>query len=369
MTKFDRRRRQQNGNDTIASETANDHNGAPDGARGNAFRQQQLQKRQHGDSATKDRRLNRVRSQLNDSSLTPEDRIRTLLFYRNSLLPSVDMQSMFKMRNNDSSMPVYADGDQKGMFHPLYSQLGQSEQSQSLMGDLSQRILDTDSSQLNIDDVWRGTRDTARSLHDEEEYSAASDLEALRAMATLANYYKAPRDEKGKAQLPEGIPDELWEKIDAAGTALATSTSPDAAVMSRGVAPKHVEGEDFTSDRNFHFFSHAYLAANLQQQHGVAPKRAQATSGFIGSQYELLPSSFQETSGNAGLKDVLVNAEGAAFGSSLMKDPATALPGAQDGPALEDRTWDNADSFDQTTQSFLDKGNDLSIAGMLRSLF
>ena len=93
-----------------------------------------------------------------------------------------------------------------------------------------------------------------------------------------------------------------------------------------------------------------------------------ATSGFIGSQYELLPTSFQEKSGNASLKDVLMNAEGAAFGSALMKDQTTALPGAQDGPALEDRTWADVDAFDEATQSFLDKGNDVSIAGVLRSL-
>ena len=161
---------------------------------------------------------------------------------------------------------------------------------------------------------------------------------------------------------------ELWAQIDAAGTALATSGSADASVMSRGVAPKHVEGQDFTSDRNFHFFSHAYLAANLQHEHGVAPHQARATSGFIGAQYELLPSSFGENSGNAGLKDILVNAEGAAFGSSLMRDADTALPAAADGPALEDRSWEDLSDFDDQTTALLDKAGDLSVSGIIRSL-
>ena len=97
-------------------------------------------------------------------------------------------------------------------------------------------------------------------------------------------------------------------------------------------------------------------------------RRAQATSGFIGAQYELLPSSFGENSGNSGLKDILVNAEGAAFGSDLMRDASTELPGMTDGPALEDRSWAELDTFDAETQGLLDKAGDLSVQGLMRSL-
>ena len=101
----------------------------------------------------------------------------------------------------------------------------------------------------------------------------------------------------------------------------------------------------------------------------MAPGRAQATSGFIGAQYELLPTSFGENSGNAGLKDILVNAEGAAFGSDLMRDSGTVLPSMTDGPALEDRSWEDLGAFDAETQALLDKAGDLSVQGIMRSLW
>ena len=209
----------------------------------------------------------------------------------------------------------------------------------------------------------------AQSTRELLQPNADSDLDALRAMATLANYYKIGRDNNGKAQLPQGVSEELWQQINEAGTKLSTSSSPEAAVMSRGVAPKHVEGQDFTSDRNFHFFSHAYLTAALQHQHQVSAERAKSTSGFIGTQYELQPSSFQENSGNSGLKDILVNAEGAAFGSALMKNSATMLPKTEDGPAIEDRSWEEMNSFDEDTQKLLEKANDLSVKGIMKSIF
>lgn len=336
--------------------------------RGNAFLQEQL-KRMNGGFGNSDLRLARSRRQLNDASLQPVDRAKTLLNYRNSLLPSLDASSMLKMRDNDPSMPVYGGGDRPGMVQPLYEQLAQNPSAQRLMADLAQRITQADPQSLNIHEVWDDTRAQAQQERALETPNADSDLDALRAMATLANYYKVGRDEHGKAQLPEGISEELWKQIDAAGTVLATSSSPDAAIMSHDVAPEHIEGQDFTSDRNFHFFSHAYLAAALQHQHGVAPGRAKATSGFIGAQYELRPSSFRENSGNAGLKDILVNAEGAAFGSDLMRDSSTKLPEAQDGPAIEDRSWEELSTFDEQTQKILDKGNDLSPKGIMRSLF
>lgn len=336
--------------------------------RGNAFIQEQL-KRMNGDFGNSDRRLGRAKKQLNDASLQPVDRAKTLLNYRNSLLPSLDAGSMLKMRDNEPDMPVYGGGERPGMMQPLYEQLAQSPNAQTLMADLAQRITQADTHSLNIHEIWDGTRTKAQETRSLEQPSADSDLDALRAMATLANYYKVGRDEHGNAQLPEGISPELWAQIDAAGTALATSPSADAAVMSRGIAPQHIKGQDFTSDRNFHFFSHAYLTAALQHQHNVSPERAKATSGFIGTQYELKPSSFQENSGNAGLKDILVNAEGSAFGSSLMNNSGTNLPTAQDGPAIEDRSWPELDGFDTATQKVLDKGNDLSVSGILKSIF
>lgn len=339
-----------------------------DQLRGNGFLQAQLKARDNGEWGNRDRRLGRARSQLNDESLSTADRVRTLLRYRNGLLPSLDVGSMLQMRDNDPSMPVYGGGDNPGMVQPLYEHLGQDQDQQALMADLCERILAGDASELDIESIWEGTRASARSGGDPGQSEADSDLSALRAMATLANYYKVGRDGQGRADLPEGVSEDLWSKIDAAGTVMATSTSPAAAVMSRGKAPKHNEGDDFTSDRNFHFFSHAYLAASLQHEHGVAPRRAQATSGFIGAQYELLPSSFGENSGNSGLKDILVNAEGAAFGSDLMRDASTELPGMTDGPALEDRSWAELDTFDAETQGLLDKAGDLSVQGLMRSL-
>ena len=333
---------------------------------GNAELLAQLQ-RQTGESQSSDRRLDRARGQLNDASLDPADRARTLLRYRNSLLSQLSVGSMLKMRKNEPGMPVYGGGDTPGMVLPLYERLAEDPEMQALMADLSTRITSSDPSTLDIAEVWDGTQEFA-ALQGDGERTDDSALRALQAMATLANYYKVPRAEGGRAELPDGISPELWAQIDAAGTALATSTSPSAAVMGHGAAPKDTGG-DFTSDRNFHFFSHAWLAAELAHNHGVSDGRAQATSGFIGAQYELMPGSFQENSGNAGLKDILVNAEGAAWGTELLKDPDLDLPGTFDGPALEDRSWLELEDFDAETEALLDKASDLSVKGIWSSLF
>ena len=332
---------------------------------GNQAMLEQLQ-RVSGASVSQDQRLGRAREQLNDASLSPADRARTLLRYRNGLLPQLAVSSMLDMRRNDPDMPVHGGGDTPGMVMPLYTRLAEDAGMQELMRGLSDRVQGVDASQLDIHEVWSGTLRQAQ----EQDGGAGPDasVRALQAMATLANYYKVPRDESGQAQLPEGIDPELWASIDAAGTAMATSTSPRAAVMGHGAAPRDTGG-DFTSDRNFHFFSHAWLAAELAHSHDVAPDRARATSGFIGAQYELMPSSFRENSGNAGLKDILVNAEGAAWGTGLLRDPEQSLPSAFDGPALEDRSWEELDAFDSETQGLLDKAADLSVGGIWKSLF
>ena len=333
---------------------------------GNQELLEQLQ-RQTGRSMSPDRRLERARGELNDESLDPADRARTLLRYRNSLLPQLALPAMMSMRRNEPGMPVYGGGDTPGMVLPLYERLGKDASMQALMADLAGRINTTDVDSIDIHEVWSDTQDFAA---DQGGGSATADssLRALQAMATLANYYKVSRGPDGQAELPSGVSPELWAAIDRAGTALATSTSPEAAVMGHGAAPKDTGG-DFTSDRNFHFFSHAWLAAELAHAHGVAPDRARATSGFIGAQYELMPGSFRENSGNAGLKDILVNAEGAAWGTALLESPDKALPGTFDGPALEDRSWLELDDFDAETEHLLDKASDLSVKGIWSSLF
>ncbi len=333
---------------------------------GNQALLEQMQ-RMTGTSMSGDRRLGRARGQLNDAGLDPADRARTLLRYRNSLLPQISAPSMLAMRRNEPGMPVYGGGDTPGMVLPLYERLAEDPEMQALMADLTGRINEADPAALDIEDVWAGTRDFAAAQAGGEA-TEDSAVRALQAMATLANYYKVPRGPGGAADLPSGVPPELWAAIDQAGTAMATSTSPRASVMGHGQAPKD-DGGDFTSDRNFHFFSHAWLAAELAHGQGVPEDRARATSGFIGAQYELLPGSFRENSGNAGLKDILVNAEGAAWGTRLLDDPELSLPGQFDGPALEDRSWDELDAFDDETQTLLDKASDLSIKGIWSSLF
>ena len=333
---------------------------------GNQELLEQLQ-RQTGRSMSPDRRLDRARGELNDASLDPADRARTLLRYRNSLLPQLALPAMMSMRRNEPGMPVYGGGDTPGMVLPLYERLGEDASMQALMADLAGRINTTDVDSIDIHEVWSGTQEFAAG-QEGGTATADSSLRALQAMATLANYYKVSRGPNGQAELPPGVSPELWAAIDRAGTALATSTSPEAAVMGHGAAPKDTGG-DFTSDRNFHFFSHAWLAAELAHAHGVAPDRARATSGFIGAQYELMPGSFRENSGNAGLKDILVNAEGAAWGTALLESPDQALPGTFDGPALEDRRWLELDDFDAETEHLLDKASDLSVKGIWSSLF
>lgn len=63
--------------------------------------------------------------------------------------------------------------------------------------------------------------------------------------------------------------------------------------------------------------------------------------------YEATGPGRSEQKGNAAMKDVLMNAEGAEFGIALMNDPATTLPGMCEGPVLEDRTLGKGTPYSQ----------------------
>ena len=84
---------------------------------GNEALLQELQ-RTTGASLSPDRRLGRARDQLNDATIDPADRARTLLRYRNSLLPQLAIPAMLDMRRNEPGMPVYGGGDTPGMVQP-----------------------------------------------------------------------------------------------------------------------------------------------------------------------------------------------------------------------------------------------------------
>jgi hypothetical protein len=96
-------------------------------------------------------------------------------------------------------------------------------------------------------------------------------------------------------------------------------------------------GSSDTYDNPTHFFAHAWLAYRLREM-GFTESQALRTSAFSGAYYEAQrPESLAENHGNAAIKDILMNAEGSDFGIRLFRDPKTALPGAYDGPAAENR--------------------------------
>ena len=200
------------------------------------------------------------------------------------------------------------------------------------------------------------------------ENTADSNMMAIQAMATLANVQKFDDKKPLPKDIADKLPPDLMKKITAAGKALESSKSPNAAVMSHGVQSAPGAG-NFTADNNFHFFSHAYLTASLEHQHGVRPLQAEGVSGFAGAQYELSPWSIAEGSGNSGIKDVLMNAEGARFGSNLVNDPkGELLPGMFDGPAVEDRSIPSAkgNALPAGVKGVVDDAADLSKTSLLR---
>lgn len=283
-----------------------------------------------------------------------------MLEYRDKQLARVDFGAMRAMQRNDPSYPLFGSGREKGMHMPLYDKLSKDPKMQAMMGDLADRIAATDPKNLDIQAIWAQTQAKARELSSEKEDTPGSNLLALQAMATLSNYYKF-EDDNGKLppELEGKIPPELWKKIHSAGKTLTHSESPDAAVMSHGVQAGPGKG-NFTADHNFHFFSHAYLTASLIKEKGISPHQAKAMSGFIGAQYELTPGSLREGAGNSGLKDILMNAEGASFGETLMSKPCTALPGKDEGPSVEDRSIPNLKELPPAAQKIADDANDLS---------
>lgn len=312
--------------------------------------------------------LDDIAAALNDTGLSVEERAQLVLSYRNKQLARVPVGAMQSMRDNDPAFPMYGSGAKKGLHHPLYEKLAADPQMQQMMAGLSSRILAQNPQDLDIQTIWAETQADALGVYGEAAHTDQTNLAALQAMATLSNYYKF--DPAGPppailAQLPPG----MWDQIQKAGEAITYSPSPDAAVMSQGVpAQPGAQPGAFTADRNFHFFSHAYLTASLIEEHGVNAHQAQAVSGFSGAQYELMPNSLREGSGNSALKDVLVNAEGAAFGAALMQDPCSALPAQMDGPPVEDRTIPTPTTLPAGAQALSDGAQDLSASGLAGSM-
>ncbi|MGN6109833.1 MAG: hypothetical protein ACTHU0_32295 [Kofleriaceae bacterium] len=273
-------------------------------------------------------------------------------------------------------MPAYASGDKRGMHVPLYEKLASEPKMQQMMTRLATRISSADPDKLDVAEIWNATQQDARMLSADDPWAAASantpksNVMALQAMATLMNAQKFNnKDHPLPKEIADKLPPELWKKIDAAQGAMLHSKSPKAAVMSHGVQaePPKDATKPFSIDNNYHFFSHAYLTASLAHEHGVRPHQAEAISGFIGAQYELLPGSLGEHSGNSALKDVLVNAEGARFGTSLLSNPATLLPGMYDGPPPEDRSIPNVKikNLPPGVKRISDDASDMSTSHMI----
>jgi hypothetical protein len=313
---------------------------------------------------------------LNDPSVSPAARAEVMLRYRNQNLAAADLGTMAEMASGTSDMPLSLEAGKEGAHFPLYERLGQDPAMQQLVLDLSQRALAMQADQVDIEALWEGTRVGATALAGPEQAQQAS-LMALQAMATFMNAQKFARDKQhpidpgtGLPQdMPEGVTPELWATGLAATRHVASAPTPDAAVMSHGVnAQKTADDIPFTADNNYHFWTHAWLCADLQAEQGLSPEQAEAISAVAGAQYELKPRSFQEEHGNAGLKDILMNAEGAAFGSDLLRDPSAPLPGQDHGPPFDTRALGPLDEIDPATQAVLDRADIGSAEGMLDAL-
>lgn len=319
--------------------------------------------------------LRGIRESVNRPDLAFGQRAGNMLDYRNKQIGLLDIDGMQAMKANRPDMPMYASGDKKGMQHPLYEKLASDPRMQTMMAELAKQISSADPDKLDINEIWKQTQASAmRNTKPGEELAgntADSNLLALQAMATLGNSSKFIGKD-GKDNLPPEIagklPPALWKQIQAASDALTHSKSPNAAVMSHDTPAGPQPGDaPFSADNNFHFFSHAYLSASLSHQHGIRPHQAEAMSAFSGAQYELGRFSLAEHSGNSGLKDIWMNAEGAAFGSDLMATPGAALPGKFDGPPIEDRSIPGVERLPDDVRAISTEADDLSTSGLAAS--
>ena len=312
---------------------------------------------------------------LNDPDVAPADRARAMLAYRNQKLAATDWTTLVQVDQGYPGMPLDASEGQAGAHFPLYERLGKDPAMAALVSDLTARALAMPQDEVDIQSLFEGTRASALELAGPEGEQEAA-LMALQAMATLMNADKfshdgAPLDpETGMpTNVPEGVSPEQWAGLQQAFSHIKFSNSGSAAVLSQGIGANPDNGTGlFTADNNFHFWTHAWISAELQANHGLSPEEAEAFSAFAGAQYELKPGSFKEEHGNAGLKDILMNAEGAAFGSDLMADPTASLPGQDQGPPPQSRDWGRMKTLDPETTTVLDQANDHGLPGLLDGL-
>jgi hypothetical protein len=282
--------------------------------------------------------LDPIRAAQNNASLTHEQRAQLMYDYRNAQLGRMSMSldtawAMNDMNNASSGAPIYLGGPKRGSHMPLYEKLGDDHDMQQMMSKLADSINSQKPEELDIQKIFQSVQQDSADM-DLNDPKRNRNLMALQAMATLVNASKF--DPQGKGTKPpdeilEKLPEGLYDKIKAANAALASSTSSQAAVMGHN----QTTGNAF--DNNAHFFTHAYLTGSLTTEYGLSAKDAQAMSGLIGAQYELLPTSIHEGSGNAGIKDILMNAEGASFGTDFVTGKRAALPGQMEGPDVENR--------------------------------
>jgi hypothetical protein len=285
-----------------------------------------------------DESLDPIRAAQNDASLTHEQRAQLMYDYRNAQLGQMSMSTdtawaLNEMNNASPDAPIYLGGAKRGSHMPLFEKLGDDHDMQQMMAQMADSINSQKPEELDIQKIFENVQKDSAEM-DLNDPRRNRKLMALQAMATLVNSSKF--DPQGKGTKPpdeilEKLPEGLYDKIKAANAALASSTSSGGAVMG------HNQKTGNAFDNNAHFFTHAYLTGSLTTEYGLSAKDAQAMSGMIGAQYELLPTSIHEGSGNAGIKDILMNAEGASFGTDFVSGKRSDLPGQLEGPEVENR--------------------------------
>ena len=134
--------------------------------------------------------LGPLEAALNHPGLGISDRVELLLAYRNNQLGEASLFALDDMQRNDPSMPVWGGGEAAGMHLPLLTKLASDPGMQGIMGALSGRILATDPDRLDIAEIWGDAAALAADRAGADGPTADSQLDALQAMATLANHYK-----------------------------------------------------------------------------------------------------------------------------------------------------------------------------------